>query len=207
MKRKYTFQEIISKYVPEATVRYCCELWLLYKFRFIVKKKRNTRLGDYSYDPTTARHTITVNGDQNPYAFLVTYLHEVAHLMCGVRYGFRVKPHGTEWKSCFKEIAYPLMKEEIFPPDVLEPLFDYISNPKATSCSDIDLLRALHQYDDQPLIFLSDLSDGDIFRLQNRFFKKGKTVRTRALCEEMGTGATFYVPLAAQVELVQKSMF
>jgi hypothetical protein len=206
MKRKSTFQEIIVKYVPEATVRYCCELWLLYKFRFIVKKSRNSRLGDYSYDPISSRHTITVNGDQNAYAFLITYLHEVAHMMCAVRYGFTVKPHGTEWKSCFKEIAYPVMKEEIFPPDVLEPLFDYISNPKATSCSDIDLLKALNGYDENPRTFVSELKDGDVFRFNNKIFRKGEVIRTRAICIEMGTGHKFYVPQSAQVEPIQSSL-
>lgn len=207
MKRNATFQEIISKYVPEATIRYCCELWLLYKFRFIVKKKRSSRLGDYTYDPQLNRHTVTVNGDQNPYAFLITYLHEVAHMMCAVRYGFSVKPHGIEWKSCFKEIAYPLMKEEIFPPDLLVPMFDYISNPKATSCSDIDLLKALNEYDEHPLSFVSDLKAGDIFRFNNKIFRKEEVIRTRAICTEVSTGNKFYIPESAQVDPIQSSLF
>ena len=70
------FQNTIKRYVPEATVRYCSELWLHHKFRFIVKKKRVTKLGDYSYDRLLNRHTITINGDLNPYAFLITYLQD-----------------------------------------------------------------------------------------------------------------------------------
>lgn len=207
MKRKATFQEIVSKYVPEATVRYSCELWLQYKFRFIVKKRRSSRLGDYSFDPQLKRHTVTVNGDQNPYAFLITYLHEVAHMMCALRYGFSVKPHGKEWKSCFKEIAYPVMTEDIFPPDVLVPLFDYISNPKATSCSDMDLLKALNAYDEHSLSFLSDISIGTVFRFNNKIFRKDEVIRTRAICTEISTGSKFYVPESAQVEPIQTTLF
>ncbi len=201
------FQNTISRYVPEATVSYCSELWLLYKFRFIVKKKRASKLGDYTYNRLLNQHTITVNGDLNPYAFLITYLHEVAHLLTSSRFGFRVKPHGEEWKSCFKEVLYPILKEEVFPANVIAPLFDYISDPKATSCSDMDLLKALGEHDEHKLAFLTDVKLSETFRFNKKYFRKDSVVRTRAICTELGTNKKYYVPLAAQVEILQVGLF
>ncbi len=201
------FQNTIKRYVPEATVSYCSELWLLHEFRFIVKKKRATKLGDYSYNRLLNQHTITVNGDLNPYAFLITYLHEVAHLITSIRYGFRVKPHGEEWKASFKEVLYPILREEVFPSNVIAPLYDYIVNPKATSCSDMDLLKALGEHDEHKLAFLSDVKLAETFRFNKKYFRKDSIVRTRAICTELGSNKKYYVPLAAQVEIMQTSLF
>lgn len=201
------FQNTISRYVPQATVNYCSELWLHYKFRFIVKKKRSTKLGDYSYNRLLNQHTITVNGDLNPYAFLITYLHEVAHLVTSIRHGFRVKPHGEEWKSSFREVLYPVLKEEVFPANVIAPLYDYISNPKATSCSDMELLKALGEHDANKLAFLSDVKIAETFRFNKKYFRKDSVVRTRAICTELSTNRKYYVPLAAQVEILQTGLF
>ncbi len=201
------FQNTIKRYVPEATVSYCSELWLLHKFRFIVKKKRATKQGDYTYDRILNQHTITVNGDLNSYSFLITYLHEVAHLITGVRYGFRIKPHGEEWKSSFREVLYPILREEVFPPDIIAPLYDYIGNPGATSCSDVDLLKALSQYDEHKLSFLSEVKMTETFRFNKKFFRIDSIARTRALCTELTTKQKYYIPLAAQVEIMQTSLF
>lgn len=201
------FQNTISRYVPPATVHYCSELWLLYKFRFVVKKKRASKLGDYTFNHILNQHTITVNGDLNPYAFLITYLHEVAHLVTGIRYGFRVKPHGEEWKSCFKEVLYPILREEVFPHNVIEPLYDYINNPKATSCSDMDLLKALGEHDEHKLAFLSDIKAGETFRFNKKYFRKDSVVRTRAICTELKSNKQYYIPLAAQIEILQTGLF
>jgi len=201
------FQSTIRRYVPEATVSYCSELWLLYKFRFIVKKKRTTKMGDYTYNRVLNLHTITVNGDLNPYSFLLTYLHEVAHLLTGLKHGYYVKPHGEEWKSCFKEILYPILKEETFPENVIMPLFDYISNPKATSCSDMDLLKALGEHDKHKQAFLSDIKIAETFRFNKKYFRKDSIVRTRAICTELKSKKQYYIPLAAQVEVMQTALF
>ncbi len=201
------FQNAIKRYVPEATVSYCSELWLLHKFKFIVKKKRTTKLGDYSYNRLLNQHTITVNGDLNPYSFLITYLHEVAHLITGVRHGFRVKPHGEEWKASFKEVLYPVLREEVFPPTIIAPLYDYIVNPKATSCSDIDLIKALGEHDEHKQAFLSDVKLGETFRFNKKYFRKDSIMRTRAICTELSSKKKYYVPLAAQIELMQTGLF
>ena len=69
---------VFTTYLPAASVAYCHQLWQHYQFRFIVAKPRRTRLGDFRVLPNSQTQ-ITVNANLNPYAFLITYVHEVAH--------------------------------------------------------------------------------------------------------------------------------
>jgi SprT protein len=199
---------LLQKHIPEKSIPYCHSLWQTSPFKFLVTKKRETKLGDYRYHYQHKSHTITVNGDLNPYTFLVTYLHEVAHLKTQILYGSKVKPHGSEWKAEFKKILDPVMSEEIFPQNVLIALKHYLVNPKASSCSDIDLLKALGTHDEQThLQYLSDVSIGDTFRFNKKYYKKESLMRTRAVCKELKSGRKYYISEAAQVEVLQKSLF
>lgn len=199
---------LFEKHLPAKSIAYCYRLWESSPFDFIVTKKRETKLGDYRYHYQQKKHTITVNGDLNKYTFLVTYLHEVAHLKAQIRYGGRIKPHGIEWKNEFKDLLLPVMHEEVFPENVLLALKNYLLNPKASSCSDIHLLKALGAHDEKThLQFLSDISKGDTFRFNKKYYLKESTIRTRAICKELKSGKKYYISEAAQVEVFQKSLF
>src|SRR6185312_16623812 len=102
-------------------------LWAEYPFLFKITEKRESKYGDYFFSPPST-HIITLNNDLNKYAFLITYLHEVAHMLTGLEYGHRVKPHGEEWKSVFIKVLWPMMREEVFPQDVLTALSKYLKN-------------------------------------------------------------------------------
>lgn len=201
-------EKIFDKHLPDKSISYCYELWRSHPFRFLVTKKRETKLGDYRYHYQHKSHTITVNGDLNKYTFLVTFLHEVAHLKAQVLYGSRIKPHGLEWKNEFKSLLYPVMTEEVFPENVLNALKNYLRNPKASSCTDIELLKALGEHDENNhLLFLSDVGRGDTFRFNKKYYIKESSIRTRAICKELKSGKKYYISEGAQVEVFQKSLF
>lgn len=201
-------RSVLEKYVPFPSIDYCVSLWEVFPFNFKVTKKRESKLGDYRFEPALKKHSITVNGDLNPFTFLVTYLHEVAHLRTQLQFGMKVKPHGEEWKNEFKKVLYPVMSEEIFPSDVLAALKVYLGNPKASSCTDINLLKALRTYDRKnDLSFLSDVQAGVTFKFNKKYFIKESVIRTRALCREVKTGRRFYIPEAAEVTVVQLALF
>ncbi|MFN6944762.1 MAG: transcription elongation protein SprT, partial [Cytophagaceae bacterium] len=196
---------VLEKYLPGEAVTYCANLWLDHKFDFKVTRKRATKLGDYRYYFQTKRHCITINGDLNPYAFLVTYLHEVAHLKTNLAHGMKIKPHGTEWKNNFSALLIPV--KEIFPEVILEPLEKYIKNPKASSCSDFELLKALSSFDDHVQgVFLSDVSAGEIFTFNKRVFVKEEKRRTRSLCKEVKTGRKYLIPDSARIIPVTQNL-
>ncbi|MBX9852347.1 MAG: SprT-like domain-containing protein [Cytophagaceae bacterium] len=199
---------LLEKHIPSHSVSYCYSLWNNFKFNFQVTKKRATKLGDYRYYIAEESHTITVNGDLNKFTFLVTFLHEVAHLNVQLQYGNNIKPHGEEWKNEFKKLLVPVMNEETFPSGILQALKVYLVNPKASSCSDINLLKALSEHDaKKDLMFLSEIGKGATFCFNKKYFIKESIKRTRAICKEVKTGRRFYIPEAAQVELLQMSLF
>jgi len=101
-----------------------------------------------------------------------------------------------------------MLKEEVFPPDVLEALSNYLKNPKASSCSDIELIKCLSLYDaNNKFQFLSDVRLAETFRFNDRVFIKEKVNRTRALCKEVRTNKKYYISQAALVERLQMSLF
>lgn len=196
---------ILENKLPAAAVRYAFELWHRFPFEFQLSKSRQSKLGDYTYLPAENRYIITVNTDLNPYSFLITYVHEVAHRVTGDRYGHRVKPHGDEWKSTYKELLYPALTEDVFPPALLAVLYAHLASPGASSCSDPELMKALDQYSaGGPSLYLSDIRPGETFRFRKTVFVKESVMRTRALCREVKTGRQYYVPEVAPVERVDK---
>src|SRR5690606_37792065 len=112
---------------------------------------------------------ITINHDLNPYQFLITYIHEVAHYRAFKRYGANIKPHGLEWKKAFQQLMSPLLSDLVFPKDILLPLKRYLINPKASTGADIFLSRQVRKYDLQKdnrgITYLSDIKVGKHFIL------------------------------------------
>ena len=200
-----TSTEVFSKFVPPASVAYCVKLYERLGFEFKVKKTRLTKLGDYRYNPKIDRHTITVNNDLNPFAFLVTYLHEIAHLMAFKKYGRRIQPHGKEWKQCFKEVSEPMLIEEVFHENVLLALKRYFKNPKASSCSDPILYQVLKQFD-RPTdkVLLQEVLNGSSFTFNNKTFIKLEKKRTRSVCQELKTKKKYMISDLAEVTLVKQ---
>ena len=200
-----TSREVFERFVPEAAVTYCDKLYANLGFEFKIKKARMTKLGDYRFHPQTNRHTITVNNDLNPYAFLVTYLHEVAHLVAFKKFGRRISPHGNEWKTCFKEVSTPMLTEQVFPRSVLAALHRYFKNPKASSCSDPVLYQILKQFDGPTdAILLKNIQVGQLFLFNKRQFVKLEKKRTRSVCQEVTTKRKYLISEVAEVELLDK---
>jgi len=65
----------------------------------------------------------------NPYAFLVTYLHEVAHFLTYQRHKNLVNPHGQEWKNAFGELFDPILDSELLPGELVPVLKAYLKIP------------------------------------------------------------------------------
>ena len=184
-----------------------CSIWDLWHedpFHFAVTKSRSSKLGDFRYRPDRKMQQITVNHDLNPYQFLITYVHEVAHHRAFKQYGRAIKPHGFEWKNTFQKLMSPLLTDLVFPKDVLLPLKRYLVNPKASTGADIFLSKEVRKYDlqgaKQEVTYLSDIKIGDHFMLRGRQFQKESLRRTRSLCLEVNTGRKYLISSNAEVE-------
>ncbi|WP_223271815.1 SprT-like domain-containing protein [Algoriphagus ratkowskyi] len=197
---------IFNQKLPVSTVDYAMTLWQREPFSFKITATRKSKLGDFRYRRDRQVQTITINADLNPYQFLLTYIHEVAHLHAFVRFGFEIAPHGAEWKSTFQELMFPLLSTAFLPIDLLIPLRQHMRNPKASSSTDLFLMKEMSKYDDksiqQEYVFLSDLTPGFRFLLSGREFEKGETRRTRVLCKEVKSGRKYLIAQLAKVKLI-----
>jgi hypothetical protein len=200
-------RKIFESHIPAAAISYSLELWQKFPFSFKIQKPRLSKLGDFRYRKDREIQTITINSDLNPYQFLLTYIHEVAHLHTFEKFGSSLSPHGMEWKKEFQNLMWPLLNNSVFPNDILIPLRNHMRSPAASSSRDLFLMKEMSKYDfrsesvsDQ--VFLSDLLPGKEFLLSGRKFKKGETKRTRVLCEEVDSGRKFLVSRLAKVKPV-----
>lgn len=201
---KYEFYQLTTSHFPEAALDYCCDLWRLYDFTLKISKDRKTKLGDFRYTRLTNEYQVSVNKGLNPYAFLITYIHEVAHVCTYRRYKNKVKPHGPEWQQNFRQLAAPLLTSEVFPADILKPLMAYLQNPAASTSGCPPLTMALRCYDkqDHAQQLLAQLETGTKFIFKDRTFIKVGKKRTRALCQDLHNGRNYLIPEVAQVEAV-----
>lgn len=176
---------LLGQYLP-AEAAPVISRWIDYfQCEFTISKSRATKLGDYRHPFGTAGHKISVNNNLNRFAFLVTTVHEFAHLLTWNEHKNKVKPHGLEWKKNFKRMMDPFFDLQIFPPDIDKAISTYLSNPGASSCTDLNLARVLKQYDLPNLhsFTIEKLEPSALFKIKDgRLFKKGERVRKRYKC-------------------------
>jgi SprT protein len=192
VKNSTQLEGALARFLPEGSLELACNMLREYPHHLVITEPRSTKLGDFT-PSLHGRHQLTVNGNLNPYAFLITLMHELAHLMTFLEHKNSVKPHGQEWKLSFKKTLSPFLLKEIFPKDVEAAIAAYLKNPAATTCSDLRLSKALANYDksSHPNIkLIDDVPAGTRFlygRDKRVFFKKVK-IRTRYRCIEEKTG-------------------
>ncbi|WP_167596234.1 SprT-like domain-containing protein [Leeuwenhoekiella sp. ZYFB001] len=196
-------KQILRKYIPEQAVDPVFELIKNFGVHLKIVDERVTRHGDYRRLPNGG-HQITVNTNLNSYRFLITLIHEIAHLVAFVKFGNRIKPHGKEWKYTFQNLMLPFIRPEIFPKQLLPVIANHFKNPKASSDTDAKLSLALKQFDppnDKNYIF--EIPRGSLFKLYNgKVFKKGERRIKRYECVETATGKVYLFQPNAEVELL-----
>jgi hypothetical protein len=196
--------EVLSKYLPEHAVVPCFELIKLNRVHLKIVNERKTRHGDYRKG-LSGKHEITVNANLNKYRFLITLIHEIAHLVAFEKFGRNILPHGVEWKMTFQRLMVPLIRPEIFPESVLPLVANHFRNPTASSDTDARLAFALKQFDERKpdVYFVHEVPSGSLFRIKNgRIFQK-KGLRTKRYeCIEVQTGRLFLFNANAEVEII-----
>ncbi|MCC6370619.1 MAG: SprT-like domain-containing protein [Bacteroidia bacterium] len=197
--------EILKKYLPPQSVELIAVWIVQYDFKLKIKKERSTRLGDYKPPRPGYNHTITINHNLNRYAFLITLVHEVAHLVTYNEHKNHVNPHGREWKQNFQKLIQPFLNTDIFPLEVFAALRSYMQNPAASSCSDVQLLKTLKLHDeDSGAVFLEYLPHNTLFLYNgSRLFQKGEKIRKRFKCLEVNTGMVYLFNPLAEVEVFE----
>lgn len=196
---------ILDQYLPPGAAPVIAHWIDFYQCEFTISRNRVTKLGDYRPPYQGLGHRISVNYNLNSYAFLVTTIHEFAHLLTWNEYKRKVKPHGKEWKCNFKRIMTPFLVSSVFPDDVRKAIDTHLENPAASSCADLNLYRVLKHYDDKSsgLVSVEELTTNSLFTVKNgRAFRKGNLIRKRYKCVELRTGMTYLFNPLTEVKVV-----
>jgi hypothetical protein len=196
--------DTLARYIPEHAVKPIFELIVANQVHLKIVNERQTRHGDYRR-ALNGKHEITVNASLNRYKFLITLIHEIAHLVAFEKFGRNIKPHGEEWKITFQRLMVPFIRPEIFPQHLLPLLARHFRNPSASSDTDTTLSLALKQFDqptDKNYVF--EIPYGSVFRISNgKIFKKIAVRTKRFECVEISSGKTYLFNPNAEVELLK----
>jgi hypothetical protein len=198
----------LSAFVPEGSFDDIVSYLHHYKVHLAVTKKRKTILGDYRHPFRGANHRISVNSNLNKFEFLITLLHELAHLLTFEQFGNRVEAHGKEWKHHYSQLLVKFIEKNIFPPDIVLALRQSVMNPAATANGETQLLLALRKYDTAKrdgYVHVADLSTGSFFETDDaKVFQKGEKRRSRYTCVEIKTGLKYTFSPVYEVKPVQR---
>ena len=196
--------DTLARYIPEHAVKQVFELIVANQVHLKIVNERQTRHGDYRR-ALNGKHEITVNASLNRYKFLITLIHEIAHLVAFEKFGRNIKPHGEEWKITFQRLMVPFIRPEIFPQHLLPLLARHFRNPSASSDTDTTLSLALKQFDQQnDKNYVFEIPYGSVFRISNgKIFKKIAVRTKRFECVEISTGKTYLFNPNAEVELLK----
>jgi hypothetical protein len=196
----------LQSYLPPHTFEAVLQYLQVYKVHLTIARERRSILGDYRHRTRHHAHRISVNGNLNSYAFLITLLHELAHLLTFEKWGGRVQAHGSEWKQLFGQLLAQFIRQKVFPQDIEAALLKSITNPAASSCADIDLLKTLRRYDAGQTkgTLVEELPTDTFFKTSDgRVFQKGAKARTRFKCVEVGTGRLYLFSPVYEVVVVE----
>jgi SprT protein len=206
MPKKEAPLKYLENYLPAGSSEKLLEYLHRYKVHLTITRSRKSILGDYRHATGTDNHRISVNGSLNKYAFLLTLIHEIGHLITFQQYGNRVYSHGKEWKTAYRGVLEDFMRLKLFPPDLHQTLLKSLHDLPASSCSDTNLTRALKKYDaGDKTIMVEDISEGAHFKTADgRLFKRGRQIRKRIECVDLRSGKLYLFSPVYEVEPVSK---
>jgi len=198
--------QALANYLPTGAFEPVVQLIHQYKVHLTVTRERKSVLGDYRHPFLGSNHKITVNGNLNKYEFLITLLHELAHLLCFEQFRNRVEAHGKEWKNIYGSLLKAFIDLNLFPEDITKSLKKTLLNPAATANGETALLLVLRRHNPVQkagVVVLAHLADGSLFKeIKGRTFRKIKLRRKRIECIELATGNIYLFSALSEVEIV-----
>lgn len=201
----------LHTYIPENSKGYILDWFISNPVHLRISKVRTSKFGDYRPPQKNFPARISVNRNLNRFDFLITLVHEMAHHEIQIEsspsipvFGIprrkrRPRPHGKEWKSHFQRLMGPLMKESIFPAEVLHHLVDYFENPRSSTRTNEHLVILLKKYDlPDDSVFIDSLPYDAVFTLlSGKKFRKMEKLRKRYQCLCLDNRRTYlFSPMA-----------
>lgn len=202
MKKERPFSELIP-FLPPNTFEEVAQYFQNHTIHLTLTRERKSVLGDYRRpSKESPYHRISINATLHPYSFLITLLHELAHMLVYLQYKDQVMPHGNEWKMQFQKMLIPYIGKKFFPEDIEAALVRYLNNPKASTCTDTNLYKALYRYSNNKngWTLLEDLPIGAHFKIANGAqYALLEKRRTRYRCQDLNSGKMYLFPSIYEV--------
>ena len=188
------------KYIPEKAIPFIQFLIDTHNFTLKIVNQRQTKHGDFRKLPN-GRFQITVNNNLNPYQFLLTLVHEIAHHVTHQKFGI-VKAHGKEWKTVFQHLMLPFLRPDIYPKEMLPFLANYLKNPKASTDTDANLSLILRgNIAEKGKKFMFEIPLDSFFEFNKTIYKKGNKRRTRFECLNMSNHKIYLFNQNVEIKL------
>ncbi len=205
MPRQEAPIDYLRRYIPAEAAAMVINYLNQYRVQLTITRERKSILGDYRFAGASTPHRISVNSNLNKYSFLITLIHELAHLVAFEQFGHRINAHGREWKSVYARLLKDFLMPSIFPEDILSALRQSLHDLPASSCSDDKLMRILNRYDLRKpgMLLVEQLEQGTYFEAgSGQVFQRGKKLRKRYQCTEVHTGRLYLFSPVYEVKLV-----
>lgn len=189
---------LLEKYLPENTLPHLKKWFGVHVIHIKITKGRKSKLGDYRKMPDKS-HQITINATLQPQLFFFVLTHELAHLLAFHQYGYRISPHGAEWKNTFRIML--LESLPIYNDDLKAIILRFSKSPKASFTASPDLVKYFHieDYEDESS-YIEDLSVGDSFIYRKKAYFIEEKRKKNYLCVNLDTEKRYIFKPLARVE-------
>lgn len=189
---------LLEKYLPENTLPHLKKWFGDHVIHIKITKGRNSKLGDYRKMPDKS-HQITINSTLQPQLFFFVLTHELAHLLAFDQYGYRISPHGSEWKNTFRIML--LESLPIYSDYLKGIILKFSKSPKANFMASTDLVRyfRIEDYEDESS-YIEDLSVGNTFKYKNQTYLIEEKRKKNYLCVNLDTTKKYIFKPLARVE-------
>ncbi len=210
MKKQERSITFLAQFLPPGSFEQIAPFFRTNTIHLTLTHERKSVLGDYRHPtPDAPHHRISINANLNPYSFLITLLHEMAHMYTFNHFQHKAPPHGKEWKTQFRHLLIPFMGKRFFPADVERALYAYLHNPAASTCTDAHLYKALYKYDAHKPGFklVDDVGINKFFATEDgEIYQKLEKLRTRTRCRNIGNGKVYFFQGIAEVKAVRRQL-
>lgn len=201
-KEGLTFIKNLTTYIGKDAAIYIEKFTRGLALKVRVTKQRDTKYGDYMPSVNGKQQRITVNGNLDNFSFLITLLHELAHLKAYENFGQKIKAHGSEWKLEFIKIIDDALNNNLFPLDIAKTInLQYVIKKDLSFESRIIINDSINKYlnitipkrlEDFPVNSLVSLING----MQVKVIE---IKRTRYLCKCLNNNKMYYIQKKIEV--------
>jgi hypothetical protein len=148
------------------------------------------RLGDGS-------HKISINSTLSPDLFFFVLTHELAHLIARETFGYKILPHGEEWKSIYRKML--LESISAYPEDLQPLIFRFSKSPKANFMASPELVKYFHKEEDG-FYYIENLEIGERFIFREEKYIIKEKIKKRYLCKNLSNGKQYLFKSVSKVE-------